>query len=226
MRSIGFLTIALATVVVTGCDRTGAKSGDSAVGTTGSGQPRISRADRKFVHDMTVANMAEVELGTLAPERSTDDEVKKFAALMIDDHTKSLNRLKAIAAQYNVPVPTELDAKRKRMREKIAAWHGDAFDRAYMDAMADEHEDALDMLEPRVDEQKLAEYKAELTDRLTGKTAVERAEVVAVIPEKNDNPLTFSLNEWAAAAYPIVQAHLTAARTLKLAVEKKPRTTN
>jgi len=78
----------------------------------------------------------------------------------------------------------------------------------------------------RVDETKLAEYKAEIADRLAGKKTVERADVAAVLPEKSDNPVTMSLNEWAAAAYPIVRAHLVAARVLQVAVEKRPRTTN
>jgi putative membrane protein len=222
MRSIGFLTIALATAAIIGCNDT-----SRAVGTTAeSDRNKVTRADKAFVHNMAIANMAEVELGKLAPERSTDDEVKKFAQLMIDDHSKSLDALKAIAAQHSVPVPTELDGKHTRLRDKIAKWHGTEFDRAYMDAMVDEHEDVLDALEPRVDETKLAEYKAELADRLAGKKAVERAEVVAVIPEKSDNPLTMSLNEWAATTYPIVRAHLDAARVLKIAIDKRPRSTN
>ena len=229
MRSIGFLAIALAVTTIVGCDRNHASQAaraDAAVGTGGQTSTTISRADKTFVHDMAIANMAEVELGKLAPERSQDNEVKKFAQLMIDDHTKSLNSLKAIAAHYNVDVPADLDGRRARLRDKIAKWHGNEFDRAYMDEAVDAHEDVLDELEPRVDEAKLAEYKAEIEDRVAGKKAVERAQVVAVIPEKSDNVVTMSLNEWAASAYPIVRAHLDAARVLKIAVDKRPRTTN
>jgi putative membrane protein len=230
MRSIGLLTIALVAVAIIGCDRNKANDTsrtDSAVGTAGtSDRPQVSRADKSFVHDMAIVNIAEVELGKLAPERSTDNEVKKFAQLIVDDHTKSLNGLKGIAAQHNVEVPTALDGRHARVRDKIAKWHGPEFDRAYMDAAVDGHEQVLDMLEPRVDEARLAEYKAEIADRLAGRKAVERAEVVAIIPEKSDNPLTMSLNEWAAATYPIVRAHLDAARLLKIAVDKRPRATN
>jgi hypothetical protein len=61
---------------------------------------------------------------------------------------------------------------------------------------------------------------------VAGNTAIERAQVVAVLPEKSDNVVTFSLNEWAAASDPTVRAHLEAARVLKIAVDKRPRTTN
>jgi putative membrane protein len=230
MRSIVFLTVALSIAAIVGCDRNnanGTSRADSAVGTAGqSDRNKVSRGDKAFVHDMTIANMVEIELAKLVPDRSTDSEVEKFAQLMIDDHTKSLNSLKAIAAQHNIPVPADLDGRRARLRDKIAKWHGNEFDRAYMDEAVDAHEHVLDELEPRVDEAKLAEYKAEIEDRLAGKKAVERAQVVAVIPEKSDNVVTMSLNEWAATAYPIVRAHLDAARVLKIAVDKRPRTTN
>jgi putative membrane protein len=230
MRSIVFLTIGLSLAAVIGCDRNradGTSRADSAVGTAGeSDRNKVTRGDKSFVRDMAIANMAEVELAKLVPERSTDDEIKKFAQLMIDDHTKSLDSLKAIAAQHNIPVPAELDPRHMRLRDKLAKWHGNEFERNYMEAMIDEHEDMLDELEERVDEARLAEYKAEIADRLAGKKAVERAEVVAVLPEKSDNVVTMSLNEWAATAYPIVRAHVEAARLLKVAVDKRFGTTN
>ena len=230
MRSIVFLTVGLSLAAVIGCDRNraeGTSRADSAVGTAGeSDRNKVTRSDKSFVRDMAIANMAEVELAKLVPERSTDDEIKKFAQLMIDDHTKSLDSLKAIAAQHNIPVPTELDPRHMRLRDKLAKWHGNEFERNYMEAMIDEHEDMLDELEDRVDEARLAEYKAEIADRLAGKKAVEHAEVVAVLPEKSDNAVTMSLNEWAATAYPIVRAHVEAARLLKVAVDKRSRTTN
>jgi putative membrane protein len=230
MRSIVFLTVALSMAAIVGCDRNkvdGTSRADSAVGTTGqSDRNKVTRGDKSFVHDMAIANMAEVELAKLMPERSTDAEINKFAQLMIDDHTKSLDSLKAIAAQHNIPVPTELDARQMRLRDKLAKWHGNEFERNYMDAMVDEHEQMVDALDDRVDETRLAEYKAEIADRLARTKGFERAEVVGVLPEKSDNVVTMSLNEWAANAYPIVRTHLEAARALKIAVDKRPHTTN
>jgi putative membrane protein len=230
MRSIVFLTIGLSLAAVIGCDQNradGTSRADSAVGTAGeSDRNKVTRGDRSFVRDMAIANMAEVELAKLVPERSTDDEIKKFAQLMIDDHTKSLDSLKAIAAQHNIPVPAELDPRHMRLRDKLAKWHGNEFERNYIETMIDEHEEMLDELEDRVDEARLAEYKAEIADRLAGKKVVEHAEVVAVLPEKSDNVVTMSLNEWAATAYPTVRAHVDGARLLKIAVDKRSGTTN
>jgi putative membrane protein len=215
MRSMVFLTVAWSLAAVIGCDRNradGTSRADTAAGTAGaSDRNKVTRGDRSFVHDIAIANMTEVELAKLVPDRSTDDEIKKFAQLMIDDHTRSLNSLRALATQHNIPMPTGLDPRHMRLRDKLAKWHGNEFERNYVDTMIDEHEDMLDELDDRVDEKTLAEYNADTADRL---------------PEQSDNVVTFSLNEWAAAGDPIVRMHLEAARVLKIAVDKRPRTTN
>jgi len=36
-----------------------------------------------------------------------------------------------------------------------------------------------------------------------------------VLPERSDNQITMAINQWAADAYPTVQAHLTTAKSLK-----------
>ena len=41
---------------------------------------------------------------------------------------------------------------------------------------------------------------------------------IAVLPEKSDNPVTMSINQWAAEIYAIAQAHLEAAKALDGAV--------
>ena len=229
MRAIVCLAVALSIAAIVGCDRKEADGSraDSAVGTTGmSDLHKVSRSDKAFVHHMAIANMVEIELARLVPDRSADTEIKKFAQLMIDDHTKSLNSLKAFSAEHNIPVPAALDGRQARLRDKLAKWHGNEFERQYMDAVVDAHEDVLDDLESRVDEATLAEYKAEMDDRLAGKKTIQNAQVVAIIPEKSDNAVTMGLNEWAAATYPLVRSHLDAARVLKIAVDKRPRTTN
>jgi len=182
---------------------------------------RVPRADRSFVRDVAIGNTVEIELSKLAPERSSNDDVKKFAQQMADDHTKSMKSLKAIADQYNIPVSADMDSRRTRLRDKLANARGNDFDRAYMDAIVDGHEEMLDKLESRVDEEKLAEYKTESSDKVAGTKTSERAEAVAVLPEKSDNAATTSLNQWAATTYPDVRTHLEAAKALKTVVDQR-----
>src|ERR1044072_1432491 len=48
----------------------------------------LDAADSSLLTDIAQANMAEVETGKLALEKSTKPDVKKFAQMMVDDHTK------------------------------------------------------------------------------------------------------------------------------------------
>jgi len=219
MKRMGFLAIALATVVAVGCDRshndvakTTTASDPAAVGTAGA-RDKVSSGDKDFVNDLSIAGMAEVELGRMATERAANPEVKKFGQMMVDDHTAAGNKLTAIATQYNIPVAAALDEKHADLRDKLAKLQGAEFDREYMAAMAEGHETVAGKLESRIDKTDLGKWKTEAAD-MSGKKTVERAKATAIRPEKSDDIVTMSLNEWAAAAFPVVQAHLEAAKVL------------
>jgi putative membrane protein len=51
---------------------------------------------------------------------------------MIDDHTRALNDVKALAQKKGLTVPAELDAKHKALAEKLGKLKGRAFDTMYM----------------------------------------------------------------------------------------------
>jgi putative membrane protein len=140
---------------------------------------------------------------------------------MVDDHTKAGNELATIASRYNVPVPTELDDKHRDLRDKLAKLQGADFDREYIDAMVDDHNEDLDKLGSRVDKKTLEDYKAQVADRASGKTVKADVKAVAILPERSDNAATMSLNEWASTAYPVVQAHLDTAKTLQKTIKKR-----
>src|SRR5438105_12736902 len=58
--------------------------------------------DIEFVLDAAKGGMAEVELGRLAAGHAKNDEVRKFAQRMVDDHTKAGDELQAIAASRGI----------------------------------------------------------------------------------------------------------------------------
>jgi predicted outer membrane protein len=106
-------------------------AGAAAAGSTAAGGS-LSKADQKILMSLAQANMAEIEAGKLAQSKSQNDQVKSFAQQMIDDHTKALNDVQALAQQKGVTLPTEPDAKHKAMASKLEKMSGDAFDKAYM----------------------------------------------------------------------------------------------
>ena len=227
MNRYGFLAIAMAATLTFGCNSknnpdTNASNppAGGAVGTAGSEDHNVSNGDKDFVKDIATASIAEVELGRMALDRAVNPDVKKFAQMMVDDHTKANNELTSLASQHNIPVPSATDDKHNDLRDKLAKQSGADFDREYMNAMVDGHNDVLDKLRARVDKDTLEKSKAEGEDA-SGKKVDTKIEATAVLPEKSDNPVTMSLNEWAAKTYPVVSAHLDAAKKLQDTVKKR-----
>ncbi len=225
MRRIALLPIALAAAVAVGCDRgdqqnaninTNPNASPGAVGTTGAA---ATSADQDFVRDLGVANSAEIELGRLALDKSANKGVKQFAQMMIDDHTKARDSLNEVAKKHNLLTTAMLDKKHQDLRDKLSALNGAEFDREYLQAMVDGHEDVLDKLESRVDKDKLADWKTQMKDAMS--TKKEPATAVSIAPEQSDNPVTMDINQWAADTYPVVAKHLDKAHTLNDTLKKR-----
>ena len=104
-------------------------------------QPSTSAAsgDSAFAMKVAQANMAEVELGKLALQKAKSDDVKKFAQMMVDDHSKALDELKSTAATKKITLPTAIDAEHKKLSDRLSKLSGAGFDREYMQAMVDGH---------------------------------------------------------------------------------------
>jgi putative membrane protein len=227
MKRYGFLSIALATALTFGCNTKSDKDVNAAnppaggaVGTAGSEDHNVSNGDKDFVKDVASDGTAEVELGRMALDRAVNPDVKKFAQMMVDDHSKANQELTSIATQYNIPVPSAPDGKHNDLRDKLAKYQGADFDREYINAMVDDHQDALDKLGSRVDKDTLDKSKAETKDA-SGRKVETKVEATAVMPEKSDNTTTMALNSWAAKTYPVVKAHLNEAKKLQDTVKKR-----
>jgi putative membrane protein len=99
--------------------------------------------DETFVMNVAKDGMAEVELGKLASDKASSDEVKKFAQRMVADHSKANDELKGIAQSKNIAWPSELDPKAKATRDRLEKLSGAAFDRAYIQEMVTGHRKAV-----------------------------------------------------------------------------------
>jgi putative membrane protein len=99
----------------------------------------LAPTDKAFVLEAAHGGVAEVELGRLAAEKASNPEVKQFGQRMVDDHSKASDELKGLASQKNVTLPTEPDANEKALQARLSKLSGDAFDKAYIEAMVADH---------------------------------------------------------------------------------------
>jgi putative membrane protein len=101
------------------------------LGAMGAQAESLAKADQAMLKQLAQANIAEIEAGRIALDKSQNSEVKAFAQQMIDDHSKGLREVMAVAQSKGVVLPTEPDAKHKAMGKKLQRLSGDAFDREY-----------------------------------------------------------------------------------------------
>ena len=134
--NIAILSLAATFLPVAGLAQTIAKP-SAFIGPSMSGS--VSASDRKFVRAAAQGGMAEVELGKLAAEKGSSEEVKKFGQRMVDDHSKAGGQLKQIANEKGIPMPQQLSAKDKMTKERLSKLSGEDFDKAYMADMVKDH---------------------------------------------------------------------------------------
>jgi len=96
-------------------------------------------SDKMFVTKAAEGGLAEVQLGQLAADHASSEDVKKFGQRMVSDHGKANDELKTLAQQKNITLPTELGAKDKALHDRLEKLSGAAFDRAYMQHMLTDH---------------------------------------------------------------------------------------
>jgi putative membrane protein len=121
------------------------EGGNPGVGTVDLQRPN----NAPFVSDMLEDGRAEVELGHLAQQRASNAAVREFGAVMVRDHTKAGDELKAVASDHGDSTHQDSDADHKRLHDNLRELSGDAFDREYIDAMVKEHEEAVRELEQK-----------------------------------------------------------------------------
>lgn len=101
------------------------------LGAMGAQAESLAKSDQTILKHLAQANIAEIETGKIALQKSQNNDVKTFAQQMIDDHTKGLQAVQAVAQNKGVTLPTQPDAQHKAMAKKLEKLSGDAFDRAY-----------------------------------------------------------------------------------------------
>jgi putative membrane protein len=134
-------------------------------GRTQSSQPSRSstasmNADQKFVHDAAMGGMAEVELGRLAQQKGSSEQVKSIGEKMVEDHGKANDELKSLAASKKITLPAALDATHKAEVDRLSKLSGQAFDRAYLQGLLRDHQKDVAEFRKQSQSGKDAEVKA------------------------------------------------------------------
>jgi len=92
------------------------------------------------------AGHAEVQAARLAVSKSTNAQVKKFAQMLIDDHTKANAQLEQIASAKGVKLPTEPSLMHKSKMQLMKMADGADFDKRFAEDMGVEaHRETIEL---------------------------------------------------------------------------------
>lgn len=122
-------------------DATGAAVGSMSAATLGSHDTGA------FVSNAAQSDMYEIEAAKIAQEKSKNADVKKFAAQMVKDHTKSSSEMKPLIIKAGQTPPTDLDQRRKGFLDNLKSADAASFDKTYMDQQVAAHDEALTLLQ-------------------------------------------------------------------------------
>ena len=222
MKRAGLFSITIAALLFAGCSKAEvAKSEPAAVGTGGAGAG--VRSDDDFVRDVAAKNLAEIELSRMALNKATNANIKVFAQQLIADHGAAGDKLKsAVAGQ--LAWPDQLDEKHREIANDLSKKQGADFEREYLEAMVEGHQDLTAKLETRLDVESLAAWKTAAAGRTQSQALPQpHAEMhdVTVKPLQGGNETTAKINQWVAETYPTTQKHLDNARALVNEAKKR-----
>lgn len=101
----------------------------------------------EFATKASIGNLFELETSTLAVERAVSEDVKAFAQQMITDHTKAAQDMAPAAAEEGVALESALDSRHQEMLDAMSGLEGEEFDKAYIDAQVQAHDEAVALFE-------------------------------------------------------------------------------
>jgi putative membrane protein len=109
-------------------------------------EPLVANAaDSTFMTRAAADGIAEVQMGQMALDKSSDTEVKKLAQRIVDDHTKANASLRNLAQAKQVSLPSAPTDDAQKAAGSMKKMDGKDFDQAWADSMVKDHQKAIAM---------------------------------------------------------------------------------
>jgi putative membrane protein len=115
--------------------------------------PSADKNSQKFIKDVIEGNLAEVQVGMLAQDKSMDDGVRSFGGMLVKDYSTSNGKAVEVGKAIGVTLPTEPNSQQKAMHDKLSKLSGPAFDREFAKMMVDDHRKDIEEFEKEAQSQ-------------------------------------------------------------------------
>lgn len=111
---------------------------------------RMNQQDKDFARLAAQANRGEIEIGTLAQQKASNDAVKEFGKRMVEDHTNAGHELRNWSAQTNFKLPTGITADDSSTKSSLSSESGTQFDQKYMQSQLKDHKQVIAAFEKEI----------------------------------------------------------------------------
>jgi putative membrane protein len=170
MKTTSLLIVVVCMFLVSACTKNTADDSNEADAAAEQNEEKFENPEledgSQFAVSAADAGMMEVQLATLALSKATSGKVKEFAQMMLDDHTKANEELKALAQKKNITLPTTLSDKHQKKYTEMSEKTGADFDKEYCDLMVKDHKDVVEMFKKAQENSKDPELKAWASEKL------------------------------------------------------------
>jgi len=143
-----------------------AQPGEGTRKSESSKDDKVAKGDRKFIEKAAGGGMFEVQAGQLATTRAKSPDVKSYAGMLVDQHTKANDELTQLANAKGVELPAAPPRKMRREIDQLGKKNGDAFDKEFLKTAVKDHKDDIKDFEKASKDLKDPEVKAWATKTL------------------------------------------------------------
>jgi putative membrane protein len=115
--------------------------------TVARGHTSLSAADQQFITQAEKDNIKERDLGRVVVEKSGNKDVKAYAQMLIDDHTKALDDIVSLMKSKGMNQPAGLPEVQHEALARLNGISGPTFDREFIQVMIADHKKAVSNFE-------------------------------------------------------------------------------
>jgi putative membrane protein len=109
--------------------------------------PAQAAEPSEFVRTANQINLEEIELGHYAAEHGANHEVREYGAMLAEEHQSAEDDLHKVAHHHDMHLRDHLDEEHQGKVDHLESLHGHEFDREFLHAMRDGHDQAIGIFE-------------------------------------------------------------------------------
>lgn len=107
----------------------------------------VRNNEAEFATNAADAGLAEIDLANLAIAKTSNNDIKAYANMMLKDHGAANDELMALAKSKNITLPTTMSSEHQKHKNELNEKSGAEFDKAYAKLLEEDHVKVLAFME-------------------------------------------------------------------------------